>query len=412
MRTQHTNDASSSQRRLGADLERPESCIMTSATPRAASESVRPSAPRPVLMIPLRRCGSHALRLRLNASPEFHSPYPIHIIDFMPLVPCYGDLRRDENYFELVVDVVGLQAVSLVKWRDHAFDPVEIFEATEAGPRSVHRVVWELLLRAGARHQAKVVMDKSLDSVRFAWELAELFPDLLFLNVVRDPRAQVASMNRAIIHDFDTALNAYSWASAHDIAQDVVARFPERTLTIRYEDFLSDQEATLRTISEFLGIEYRPDMLDLSGSEEAQQIAKRSALWSANCSPPIESHRDKFKSQLSWDEIEVIESVTEQHMRRYGYERMTVARRMPDERDLSACRERSELARQRAWQDLERRDYRDFALRRFRAAYLDGVRSRLECSPPRLLYARELGGASPEFTNVSSARRSTGLTRW
>ncbi|MCI5207282.1 MAG: sulfotransferase, partial [Candidatus Electrothrix sp. ATG2] len=37
---------------------------------------------RPVLMIPLRRCGSHALRLRLNLSPEFYAPYPLHIVDF------------------------------------------------------------------------------------------------------------------------------------------------------------------------------------------------------------------------------------------------------------------------------------------------------------------------------------------
>ena len=28
--------------------------------------------PQPVMMIPLRRCGSHALRLRLNLSPQFY----------------------------------------------------------------------------------------------------------------------------------------------------------------------------------------------------------------------------------------------------------------------------------------------------------------------------------------------------
>ena len=51
--------------------------------------------PRPVMMIPLRRCGSHALRLRLNLSPQFYSPYPLHLVDMMPLLPLYGDLRDD-----------------------------------------------------------------------------------------------------------------------------------------------------------------------------------------------------------------------------------------------------------------------------------------------------------------------------
>jgi len=68
--------------------------------------------PVPVLMIPLRRCGSHALRLRLNFNPQFYSPYPLHIVDFMPLLPLYGDLEDDHAYFRLVSDVVGLQAVS------------------------------------------------------------------------------------------------------------------------------------------------------------------------------------------------------------------------------------------------------------------------------------------------------------
>jgi hypothetical protein len=108
------------------------------------------SRPRPVLMIPLRRCGSHALRLRLNFSPHFYSPYPLHIVDFMPLVPLYGDLSDDRAYFRLVVDVVGLQAASPVKWPDAVFDPRQIFEAIRQERRSVHRVVWELLLRAGS----------------------------------------------------------------------------------------------------------------------------------------------------------------------------------------------------------------------------------------------------------------------
>jgi hypothetical protein len=199
-------------------------------------------------MIPLRRCGSHALRLRLNFNPAFYAPYPLHIVDFMPLVPLYGDLQDDRAYFRLVTDVIGLQAASMVKWPDMVFDPVEVFEALRDQPRSVHRVVWELLLRAGAQHGARVVMDKSLDSVHYAAELMTLFPDMRFLNVVRDPRAQVASMNRAIIHDFDTLLNTQTWVAAHRAANALIAQYPERTCTIRYEDFLVDQESTLRRV--------------------------------------------------------------------------------------------------------------------------------------------------------------------
>jgi hypothetical protein len=356
-----------------------------------AQKGTTTARPRPILMIPLRRCGSHALRLRLNFNAHFYSPYPLHIVDFMPLVPMYGDLADDKAYFRLVVDVVGLQAASMVKWSEMVFDPVEIFEAIRNQPRSVHRIVWELLLRAGERHQATVVMDKSLDSVHYADELMRLFPDMLFLNVIRDPRAQVASMNRAIIHDFDTLLNAQTWVDAHRVARDLVAHYPERVLTIRYEDFLSNQEEVLKKVCGFFGIEFLPQMLDVANSSEAKQISQLSALWESNCFPPIVANADKFKKQLSADEIEAIETLAKEYMDMYGYERMTQAQAPLGEAVFKAARERSEARKQQAWRELEQNNYRDYVLRRFRADYLAKVRSSLEQSAPMSLKSAQQG---------------------
>lgn len=333
--------------------------------------------PRPVLMVPLRRCGSHALRLRLNASPAFYSPYPLHIVDFMPLVPLYGDLADDRRYFQLVVDVIGLQTASMVKWDDVVFDPVAVFEAIKDEPRSVHRIVWELLFQAGARHGAQIVMDKSLDSVHYARELIALFPDMLFLNVVRDPRAQVASMNRAIIHDFDSYLNAATWVEAHALGRELAARYPERVLTIRYEDFLSNQEAVLRRICTFFGIEFRDDMLDVSRSDEAKRITGLSALWESNLSAPLKANADKFRKSLSMEEIEVIETVAGELMEYYGYERMTKGRAVFGADYLRLAHERSEARRRQAWEELAAGNYRDYVLRQFRADYMKSVRERL-----------------------------------
>ncbi|WP_116135745.1 sulfotransferase family protein [Trinickia diaoshuihuensis] len=334
--------------------------------------------PRPVLMIPLRRCGSHALRLRLNINPDFYSPYPLHIVDFMPIVPLYGNLEDDRAYFRLVSDVVGLQAASMVKWPGIAFDPVEIFEAIRREPRSVHRIVGELLLRAGDQRGARVVMDKSLDSVHYADSLMRQFPDMLFLNVVRDPRAQIASMNKAIIHDFDTLLNTHTWLEAHRAADAVVTEYPERTMTIRYEDFLADEQAVLKQVCAFFGIDFLPAMVDVARSREAQQISRMSALWSSNCFAPIAANIDKYKKVLSADEISVIETLTSDYMARYGYARLTDATAKIDASAFEAARAASDAARGRAWETLERTNFRDFALRRHRAEYLAAVRARMQ----------------------------------
>jgi Sulfotransferase family len=332
---------------------------------------------RPVLMIPLRRCGSHALRLRLNFSPDFYSPYPLHLVDFMPLLPLYGDLKDDSRYFQLLTDLVGLLAFSPVKWDGITIEPVGFFERLRHKPRSIHVVAWEMLLEAGARHGAATVMDKSLDNVHYWRELLELFPEMIFLNVVRDPRAQVSSMNRAIIHDFDTLLNARTWVKAHDQAQSLIAAHPEKVLSIRFEDFVGNQEQVLKKICEFLGIEFLAEMLEIDRSEEAKRISRQSGLWESNCFPPIPANVDKFKKSLSQQEVDTIETLAGKYMDLYGYQRMGSGTVSITEKDWLEAEKRSSVGRQRAWAEMKTAKPQDYILRRNRADYIEMCRQRL-----------------------------------
>lgn len=335
------------------------------------------SRPRPVLMTPIRRCGSHALRLRLNQSPDFYSPYPMHIVGFMPLVDLYGDLNNDWSYFQLVIDLVGLQNATMVKWDDVALDPVKVFESIKDSSRSVHRVAWEMLFQAGQIHNAKIVMDKSLDNVYHADELIDLFDDMLFLNVARDPRAQVNSINRAIIHDYDPLLNTISWVKAHEQARKITEKHPERILTIRYEDFLTNQEAVLYKICQFFGIEFLDSMMDVGNSQEAKNISVLSALWETNSSAPIPAYIDKFKKTMSMADIEIVETIAKDYMDLYGYEKLTPAKADVTPKAIASAKQQSAPKKQQAWSELKANDPRDYQLRKFRSDYLEMVKKRL-----------------------------------
>jgi hypothetical protein len=332
--------------------------------------------PRPILMIPLQRCGSHAIRLRLAQNSRFYSPHPLNVIDFMPLADLYGELD-DGTYFQLVLDLIGLQNVNMVKWPGVVLDPVSVFEAVADRPRSVHSVVWEMTTQAAEQRGAGTVMDKSCESVAFAGEYMELLPELRLLNVVRDPRAQVNSINRAIIHDFDSLLNARRWVQAHDMALALAQRYPDRVLTIRYEDFINTPETVLREVCGFVGIDYLDAMLDVGTSSEAGRIARRSALWATNDKQPIPANIDKFTRQLGAEEIAVIETIAAGHMRRYGYELMTAADVEITPELVEAAGLRSADSRQRAWRELRAEDPHDYQLRKYRAWYLDALRERL-----------------------------------
>jgi hypothetical protein len=292
-------------------------------------------------------------------------------------------LGDDESYFQLVLDLTGLQNATMVKWDGVALDPVSVFEEIAGRPRTVHAVVREMLIQAGLRHGARVVMDKSLDSVRYWEEQLAVCPDLIFLNLVRDPRAQVSSMNRAIIHDFDSVLNALTWKNAHDRAQALISLHPERVLTIRYEDFITEPEPELRRMCRFPGIACSGAMLNAAASDEARQIARRSALWRSNDKRLMPEFMTAYTRYLSPGDIELIETITGGHMARYGYAPATAAQATAEV--TGEARARSAQARQAAWRSLRADDLRDCQLRCYRAWYLQALRERLGAPPPAWL---------------------------
>ena len=330
--------------------------------------------PRMVVMIPLRRCGSNALRLRLNLNPHFYSPYPLHVTDVSSFFES-KDLRDDGIYRQLIRDVIGLQARSLIPWPAHIrLDSDLVFDRLRDEPcRSIHRVVGELIMIAGEARGASVVMDKSQDSVIHFEDIVKAFPDVLFLDMVRDPRAQVCSMNQSILYDFETSLNLERWIESRRWVDRVRERYPDRVMTIRYEDFIADHETTLRRTCGFLGMPFCEEMLDITRSEEAEHMAALSPLWSSNFSSPNPYHVSKFKEILTAKEMEEIEYRAGEWMHRLGYsstesKMMTIKRRVFE-------KEGNEERKKETWKKLAEKHPEDYQHRMHRMQYISSLQT-------------------------------------
>ena len=118
-------------------------------------------------------------------------------------------------------------------------------------------------------------------------------------------------------------------------------------------------------------------MMDVSNSKEATNIAVLSALWQTNSSAPIPAYIDKFKQTMSMAEIEIIETIAEEYMNLYGYEKMTPASANITTEAIAEAKKHSVLKKQQAWSESKRSDPRDYQLRKFRADYLEMVKQRL-----------------------------------
>jgi len=281
-----------------------------------------------LFMIPLRRCGSHAIRLRLNMSEEFYSPYPLHIIDILNKVNIKDEELLDDNKYKKLIELIlGLEEKLFFRWfKEGDISVDKVFEAIKNDIRNIHKISEGILLQSASLYKpkAKIIMDKSLDCINYAEDLINIYgEDAKFLNIVRDPRAQINSMNQAIIHDFSTISNTLTWLNAYNKANYLINKFPNNVLTITFEEFLMNQEETLKKICKFNGIEFKIEMMEIKKSDEAKIIHSKSALWKSNYSDPILENIDKFKKSLSYYDLEIIETLTEEFMNKYNYKRLT-----------------------------------------------------------------------------------------
>lgn len=322
------------------------------------------------LMVPLRRCGSNAIRLRLSMNPHLFCPYPCHLTDLDETM--YGDLCIDSNYFSLIVDIIRLQSSTLIPWAGvSGFDPLKVFDwVKNKSPRSKTTVYMELLSRAGKKKGATFVMDKSQDSVSDWRTWVELDPTVKFLDVVRDPRAQISSMNQAVIYDYDTLLNTARWIRSRQYVDDIYKEFPNNILTIRFEDFIADEKGVVQKICDFFGVPFHD--FSIGDSQEAFTMADRSPLWASNSSNPDPKVLKKYTKLLNVGEIEHIEATTFSYMKKFGYKTETPARSLLPY-SIKEAKEREQQKKFKIWEDLEKNFPFDYILRTKRKEFINGL---------------------------------------
>ena len=90
--------------------------------------------------------------------------------------------------------------------------------------------------------------------------MAEVFPDAVFIGIVRHPGAVAASLRKSFHYTFPDALSY--WAATNlDMARAATELGP-RFVLCRYEDLLDHGEPVLRELTDWLGEPWSPDLLE------------------------------------------------------------------------------------------------------------------------------------------------------
>ena len=134
--------------------------------------------------------------------------------------------------------------------------------------------------------------------------LHDLYPEALFIHLLRDPR-DVAPSSVQMGFAGNLYRGVDCWLDAEESWDRLKTRLrPGQAIEVRYEELVSEPERIAQVISQFLGIAYTPAMVDLAHT---------------TYSSPQKQHAGKWSGRLSKHEIYQIEARVGHLIKDRGY---------------------------------------------------------------------------------------------
>lgn len=266
----------------------------------------------PLLILGVRRSGTTLLRVMLDRHSQLAVP------DESYFVPQLADrhLRRIEvdSFVDDLrrIDTLAEWRVPLAKVRARLRDGMSTGEAIG----TVYAVYADECGKPRWGDKTPMYMQ----NLRL---LERLFPDALFVHLIRDGRDAALSflsmpvgiVTETWMHPRTPADFASQWRSEVAAARRLGRRVGRRYLEVRYEELVADVEAVLARICAFAGLDYEPGMADYAGNVDVSAKPHQQRLRQ----PPTARVRD-WRRQMAPADVEAFEHVAGDLLRELGYE--------------------------------------------------------------------------------------------
>lgn len=278
------------------------------------------SAPRYFFITGTGRSGTTLLQSMISRGRGVFIPQETH---FMSLLWQHrkrlGSLQSDQGWEAAKRAIARRSDVA-----DIPFDLDRFEQLAGEGPRHYATLLgaWLRVAAEAATEPGQpmptVIGEKSPAHTSFVLELLAMMPGSSVVHIVRDPRDVAVSQREA--WNAPAMSVAYRWMLDQKLQEDFQAIVsPERFVTVRYEDLVSDPQAHIRRVCEVLPIEFRPEMLE-PHKRKHRGYSDRETHKQRTLQPITEKRIGRYRGKLSPATVAAIERTCRRHMERLGYE--------------------------------------------------------------------------------------------
>jgi hypothetical protein len=216
-------------------------------------QRVRKAGPPSPFIVGMTRSGTTLLRLMLDAHPELTIPPETHFIPDL-----IGAFNKGQDTPETVMELLTENR----RWGDFGISEKEMRKALEGiAPLDKPAFPARAFFQLYAKKQRKPRWgDKTPGYATKLRRIHRVLKEARFIHMIRDGRDVALSLEQRDA-GLSTEQVARRWRHRINRTRRAAEEVPHY-IEVRYEDLITDPEATLRRICEYIELEYDPRMLD------------------------------------------------------------------------------------------------------------------------------------------------------
>jgi len=272
------------------------------------------------------RSGTSLLQNMLDAHPAIIGPQESKFV--VLLYPRFSHIKKwKKSDILLFVECLYMEPLFANLWHiDKNELTKKLLSVKDFADYSVLCKIVYYQLRKG-RENVLLISDKNPQYVLFIDTLLKIFPEARFVHIVREPRDNIYS-HIVSFNDKNPVFRAYQWLEFNKIVERKKAAMQGRFFSVKYENLVSNPEAIMRSLSEFLGIPFSSEMArNKDAAVMNEQLAKSemrkegSRIHKELLRPVNTSNIGKWKNGMSEYARFITETITSEFAKEtYGYE--------------------------------------------------------------------------------------------
>ena len=270
------------------------------------------------------RSGTTLLRFLFDAHPQVNIPIEFHFIWLLfhkyhrkkvwsekALLQFFEDLCMLPRFGFMSIDAAKLRNDLLKCEGNNSFG-------------CLCKVVLSNYISVYEKEEITLFGDKSPFYALQCKQLLTIFPEAKFIHITRDHRDNMLSMKRVKFEASLLTSLVYRWKYYNDEVLQISKQFPERFVSVRYEDLVDAPSEMTARLCSFLGIRYEPSVLEFN--LRAEQFMKRYPVYEFNrihgslFKPISTGGIGGWKNKMSANEVKRADAVAGKTAETLGYE--------------------------------------------------------------------------------------------